>query len=355
MNQEATGKAQQTLPEIKVNLEALLGIYRLGARGNPRRMEVPPGQVIVLSYGHEFADAGGLPEVYLAGEVVAPDPLRKGMLHWAIRLAEFPGRIDIRLSRILAAISQGEGDPASITISFYTRLYDPILLLRRLGGKWEKAPDYSAFNQRVSEDVKTWLQALLERDIQIWSGDERDVLGMIFSELDEYLRRIGLRVDTTEGGSAASAVIFIRHYPSALYEIAFQFAKAERTLRHLPQRGVNVPQEIGLSEEEIRAITGSEERTGVAFFSALMRASPGVREQIAQWMERSGMPDAAHFIKTLYNEFPEREIKLSEQVLLSAIWNPWLTLGEWLKEMSESPTTRFQQIERRIRNLPVRS
>ncbi len=355
MNQEAIGEAQQTLPEIKVNLEPLLDIHRLGARGKPRRREVPPGQVIVLSYGHEFADAGGLPEVYLAGEVVAPDPLRRGVPCWAIQLAEFPGRVDIRLSRILAAISQGGGDPASITISFYARLYDPILLLRRFGGKWEKEPDCSAFNQRVSEDVKAWLQALLERDIQIWSGDEQDVLGKIFSELDEYLRRIGLRVDTTEGGPAASAVIFTRRYPLALYDIAFQFAKAERTLRHLLPRGVNIPKETGLLEEEVRRITGSEERAGVVFFRAVTDASPEARERVAQWMERSGMPDAARFIKTLYKNFTEREIKLSEQVLLSAIRNPWLTRGEWLKEMSESPTTRFQQIERKRKSLPVGS
>lgn len=338
-----------------MNLEVLLDIYRLGAKGRPRIAEVPPGQVIVLSYGHEFADASGLPEVYLPGEVAARDPSRKGVPCWAIHLAEFPGRVDVRTHRLLAAISQGENDHASITMSFYVRLYDPILLLRRTGGKWEKQEDRSAFNRRISEDLREWLQALIERDIQIWSGDEQDVLGKIFSELDDYLRRIGLRVDTTEGGSMTSAVIFSRHYPPTLYNLALQFAKAERALQHLLHRTVDFPQEVGLSEEEVRHIAASGERPGVAFFRTVSNASSEMRERIAQWMERSGMPDAASFIKTLYGKFPEREIKLSEQVLLSAIRNPWLTRGEWLKEMSELPATRFLQIERRIKNLPVGS
>lgn len=340
--------------ELKTDLIVFLGAIRLGYKGAPRKQEVPPGQVIVLSYGYEFADASGVPEVYLVGEVVARDPLRKGVPCWAIHLAEFPGRVDIRTSRVLAAISRGEDDPASMSLSFYVRLYDPILLLRRTGGKWEKEGS-STFNQRINEDVREWLQALFEKDIQIWSGDEQDVLEKIFSELDEYLRRIGLRVDTTEDSSTTSAVIFTRHYPSALYDLAFQFAKAERALRYLLQRGVGVPQEVGFSEEEVRRIATSDERAGVAFFRAVTNALPETRERVAQWMERSGTPDAAQFIKTLYKKFPEREIKLSEQVLLAAIRNPWLTRGEWLKEMAESPISRFQQIERRIRSLPVGS
>lgn len=343
--------------KIKSDLVVFLGATRLGYKGAPRKLEVPPGQVIVLSYGYEFADASGLPEVYQVGEVVACDPLRRGVPCWAIQLAEFPGRVDVRASRVLAAISRGEDDPASMTISFYVRLYDPILLLRRKGGKWEewKKENISALNQSINEDVTERLRALLEKDLQIWSGDERDVLGGIFSELDKYLRSIGLEVDTTEGGSTTSAVIFTRHYPSALYDLAFQFSKAERALRHLLQRGVGVPQEVGFSAEEVRRIAASVERAGVAFFRAVTNASPETRELVAQWMERSGMPDAAQFIKTLYEKFPEREIKLSEQVLLSAIRNPWLTRGEWLKEMAESPISRFQQIERRIRSLPVGS
>lgn len=353
MEQKTSGENQRALPEIKANLEVLLDVYRLGEKGKPQRAEVLPGHFIVLSYGYEFSDASGVPDVYLAGEVVARDPLRRGVPCWAIHLAEFPGRVDVRISRMLAAISRGQDDPASVNLSCYIRLYAPIDLLRRTGGKWEKE-NRSAFNQRVNEDLREWLQALLERDIQIWSGDEQDVLGKIFSELDEYLRRIGLRVDTTEGGSTTSAVIFTRHYPPALYDLAFQFAKAERALRHLLQRGVDIAQEVGLSEE-VRRIATSDERTGVAFFRAVTNASPETRERVAQWMERSGTPDAAQFIKTLYKKFPEREIKLSEQVLLSAIRNPWLTRGEWLKEMSESPASRFQQIERRIRSIPVGS
>jgi hypothetical protein len=355
MSQEVANSAKQSFTEIKANLEVIQGAFRLGARGSPRKMEVPVGHVVVLSYGHEFADASGLPEVYFAGEVVQRDPKRKGVPCWAVQLSEFPGRVDLQARQVLAAISQSEDDPASIRISFYIRLYDPILLLRRIGGKWEQEADRASFNRQIQADVESWLRSLLERDIQIWSGDERDVLGRIFYELDEFLRRMGLRVDTTDGGAATSAMIFTRYYPPALYDLSFQFAQAERLLRHLFQQGANIPQATGLSEEDVHRIAVSEDRAGTALFRTLMDAAPGVKEKIAQWLEASGKREAASFIKTLYKKYQEREIKLSEQVLLSAIRNPWLTQGEWLKEMSESPATRFQQIERRVRSIPLGS
>jgi len=337
--------------DIKVDLDVIQIAFNPGRRG----FRVPVGSVVVLSYGHGFTDASGLPEVYLAGEVVRHDPVRKGVPCWAVQLSEFPGRVDLQARQVLAAISQSEDDPASIRISFYIRLYDPILLLRRTGGKWEKEADRAVFNERIQADVENWLRALLDRDIQIWSGDERDVLERIFSELDEFLRRMGLRVDTTDGGTETLAMIFTRHYPPALYDLAFQFAQAERLLRHLFQQGANIPQATGLSEEDVHRIAVSEDRAGTALFRVLMDAAPGVKEKIAQWLEASGKREAASFIKTLYKKYQEREIKLSEQVLLSAIRNPWLTQGEWLKEMSESPATRFQQIERRVRSIPVGS
>ncbi len=334
--------------DIKVDLDIILSVFKLGGKGFP----VPVGSVVVLSYGHVFTDAVGLPEVYLAGEIVQRDPKRKEAC-WAVQLSEFPGRVDLHARQVLAAISQGENDPASIDMSFYIRLYDPILLLRRIGGKLEKEADRASFNERIKADVENWLRALLDRDIQIWSRDERDVLGRIFSELDDFLGRMGLRVDTTTGGPATSAMIFTRHYPPALYNLAFQFAQAERLFRHLFQQGVNISQATGLSQDDVQRIAGSQERPGTALFSVLMDAAPDVKEKIAQWLESSGKREAASFVKTLYKEYQEQEIKLSEQVLLSAIRNPWLTQGEWLKEMSESPVTRFQQIEHRLKSIPV--
>jgi hypothetical protein len=343
---------QQSLMEIKVNLEVLQEAFRLGVRGAPRQKEVPVGHVIVLSYGYEFVDVSGWPEVYSAGEIVRHDPLRRGVPCWAIQLSEFPGRVDVQARQVLAGISRSEDDPASLRMSCYVRLHDPILLLRRTGGKWEKESDRKAFNERVNADVRDWLQALFDKDLQIWSGDEQDVLKRIFSELDEFLRRIGLRVDTIDEGAITSAIIFVRHYPASLYDLAFQFAQAERFLRYLHQQGEDVRQKTGFADEEIGMIIRSQERAGVALLRALMGAPPDVKRQFSRWLKSSNIPEAASFVEEiLSNKYQEREIKLSEQVLLSAIRNPWLTQGEWLKEMTESPMTRFQQIERRIKRI----
>jgi len=336
--------------QIRLNLEIITNAIRLGGKGAPQRFIVPIGRVIVLSCGSEFADAGGLPEVYLAGERVALSPLRGSVPCWALEFLEFPGKVEIEASQFLPAISRDESDLAHLHISFYIRLHDPVLLLRRMGGKWEREEDRAAFNQRVIEDLQAWLKSLLEKDLQIWSDDESVVLERLFSSTNDYLSRIGLRIDTTAGEAPSRAILFMRRYPSALYDLAFQFAKAERLLRHQAQQGASPP-EVGLPEEAVRRIVSSEERAGVALFQEVVNASPPEREQVARWMEQSAVPDAARFIKTLYKTFSEREIRLSEQVLLSAIRNPWLARGEWLRDMSESPDTRFRQIERRIKSL----
>lgn len=334
-------------PIIRFNLEVLSGALRLDGRGAPRQLVVPVGRVIVLSYGYEFADTGGLPEVYLAGEIITRNRLRAGVPCWALELLEFPGKVEIEASQFLPEISQSENDRASLYLSFYIRLYDPILLLRRTAGKWEKEEERLGYNQRTAEDLRVWLASLLEKDLRLWSDDEQDVLRRVFTEVDGYLRRIGLRVDTAEDGSAATAMTFTRRYPRLLHDLAFQFIKAERLIRRLAERDKPSLQGLGLSDRAIRAIRENDEPAGTALFTTLQEAPPDVKRQIADWLSEQGMQKARSFIQDL-EKYSEREAKLSEQVLLAAIRNPWLTQGEWLRKVSEPPLSRFQQIERKI-------
>lgn len=336
--------------DVRVSIEVLVNAIRLdGRRGTS--VSVLPGQVVVLSHGGESADAGGVPEVYLAGEVATPNRLDKSAPCWAVQLKEFPGRVDVQARRSLAAISSSTEDTASLTLSFYIRLRDPLLLLRRTGAKWETEKDRDAFNRGIESDLKEWLSTLLESDLQIWSGDESSVLVRVLQSANDYLDRIGLRVDTLGGGGGTSGIIFRRKFPTRLYDLAFQFAQAERALR-LGNIDVKTS---GLSEEQVKSIASSQERAGVALFKHLMEAPPDVKQRLAEWLSQQGMPEAASFIRNLYGKVREREVALSEQVLLSAIRNPWLTQGEWLREISESPQTRFQKIDNRIRSLTMGS
>lgn len=349
-----TDVSPQAIPDssldVKVRMDVLVHALRLGGRkGDPTSISVPPGHVVVLSHGGELADPGGKPNVYLAGEVATRSRYHKSVPCWALQLREFPGRVDIHARRVLAAISPSDEDQASLSLSFYVRLRDPMLLLRRAGGKWETEKDRDDFNRRLESEVKEWLEALLEQDLRIWSGDTSSVLTSVFQAADDYLRRIGLRVDTTDGGESTSALIFTRRFPSRLYDLAFQFAQGERALR---LGGPSICEKSGIPESEAQAITASSDRAGVALFRWLMGARPEARKQLADWLSQLGMQDAASFIRNLYlGKVKEREVALSEQVLLSAIRNPWLTQGEWLRQASESPLTRFQQIEDKIRGL----
>lgn len=329
-------------PSVEIRCSPILNAFQLGKKGSPRKVSVPVGQVIVLNYGGETADAGGLPEVYLAGEIVVRDPLRGDVPCWAVVLAEFPGKGELRLSRPLSAISVSAEDLATFHLRFFICLYDPILLLRRASGGWEKREDQDKFNKGLEEELQAWLEHYLEgRGVQVWSGDENAVLNGIFSALDEKLRGMGLRVDD---------IALHRHYPARLYEIALQFARAESSIGHsFNEDRKQIAHDTGLSEDALMQITKSKERKGVALHRALVDAPPESRKQAAKWLEGHGLSEMSDHLKKLYSgEYSELDIRLSEQVLLSAIRNPWLTLGERLQELSEMPATRFWEVHSQI-------
>lgn len=335
---------------IQVDLEIVYNAFVLGRRKGPRQASVPVGRVFVLSHDHDTFDQEGLPEVYLAGEVVSKSRLRGKAQCWVVELAEFPGKVSFRVIQPLAAISQTEDDVASLDASFYIRLQDPILLLRRAGGKWMTEQDRTSLNERVKEDIRERLRQIIASRIQLWSGDERQVYGEIFSGLDGELRRIGLRVDTT--GAMEMPIVALRRYPASLYEIALQFAKAERMAQYMIDAGQQevLIEQTGLSQRNLTAIEAASEERGVGLFLVLKDAPSEVKRRMADWLEEQGAKMVATFVRELYSTEPsEQEVKLSEQVLLAALRNPMLTVGEWLQRGSEAPqVTLFQRLQSRL-------
>jgi len=344
----------QSSPNIQVRLEIIRQTFVLKSK---ERIAVPIGSVYVLAHDHETYDEGGLPEVYLAGEVVRKSPLRKDKTKcWVVELAEFPGRVTFRIAQPLAGISLTGGDTASVEARFLIRLYDPLLVLRRGGWSMEKEP--FEFNKSLSDDLCRFLEkTLYSAGIQLWSGDETRVFGRIFSDLDDYLQSVGLRIDTVNPQAVAPSIIAFRRYPQALYEIALQFAQAERTVRHLISAGKReaLTNKLGLSDRDLDAIALGEGRDGVALFRRIITASSEVKPRMITWLKEMGAGLAAVFIDGLMaDKHVERSIKLSEQVMLNAIRNPMLTIGEWLQQEEGEPfrLTRFQRIENRLRLPP---
>ncbi|HDQ05257.1 MAG TPA: hypothetical protein ENN36_00850 [Candidatus Bathyarchaeota archaeon] len=359
MSDKITVKAQEMLGEpvssnpvigIKVELQVILKSSVLGGKKESERINVPPGSVFVLSYDFASQDAGGFPEVYLAGEEVSKEELRDKAECRAVELKEFPGKGEFEVETALAAISRTSEDPAAITASYRIRLHDPLLFLRFAGGEWQANQTLTEPNRKVSEDLKQHLEGILRQSgLQLWSGDERNVFEKIRRQLDEYLMRIGLRIDPE--------VYILRQYPQDLYEIALQFGRSEQVIRYENEAGhlKALAEQIGLSERELVNVCASPERLGVGFFQSLIQTPQSEKERIALWLKNKGVTKAASFVERLYAtedsgpKYSDQDIKLSEQVILAAIRNPMLTIGEWLREGSEvAVPTRFQRLQSRI-------
>jgi hypothetical protein len=348
----STEDSYPTLPDnilIQIELEPIYNAFTLekGYEGS-----VPAGRIFVLSYDHDTYDQEGLPEVYLAGEVVSKNRLRGDVQCQVAELAEFPGKVSFRVIQSLTAISQTDDDVASLDASFYVRLRDPLLLLRRAGGNWMTERGRATFNEEVREVIRERLGQILTSRIQLWSEDEHQLYEKIFSSLDDGLRRIGLCVDTSNANAPETSIIAVRRYPANLYEIALQFAKAERTIRYMIEVGEHdkLVEQTGFSENDLRDLVVIEAETGVGLLLQLRGASPEMKEKVADWLETQGVKIAAAFVRDLYaEENAQQAIKLSEQVLLAAIRNPMLTMGEWLQRGSDIPQAPlFQRLQSRV-------
>lgn len=333
--------------EVQVQLEIVLQAFKLN-RKNPRRA-VPPGRVYVLQ------SEDGLLELYSPGEVVSLSQLWGKPQCQVIELVEFPGSITLNVTQFLAAISCSEDDVASLRTSFNIRLRDPFTFLKHMSrDNWEEKAIRDNLHKKIDEDIKRRAEALLSSSVQLWSGDERQVYERIFSPLDEELRMFGLCLDTTVH-AAEPPFLALRKYPANLHNIALQFAIAERTVRYLTAMGSkDLGNQIGLSKD-LKTINAATEEEGLAFFLAVRQNQQEV-DKIAAWLKGQNLQEAASFVENLYStsgQWSAQETALSEQVILAAIRNPMLTVGEWLRESpGATQLTLFQRLRDRIAALP---
>ncbi len=352
--------SQGESPRIELRGFAVLnGITELGRKKGPRKVVVPLGQIFVVAYDFNTYGLRGIPEVYLAGEKILKDELRKDQTCLVFALPEFPGMVYVRAQQPLPAISQTSDDVARLEVSFHLRISKPVLLLERLGSKLgvkgSLGEQAAALTADIERTIKDTLKQVLSSKLQMWSSDE-DALGSeILSRLDEGLSRWGLRVDSSD--SMNRPIVLLREFPSTLYEIALQFARGEKTLFNMLNSGTNqrpILKDTGLTERHVVILQERKhDPSGVTLFALLTDASDDTKKKVSKWLENQGLGKAAKFLRDLYfdGEIEERNIKLSEQVLLAAIKNPMLTRGEWLKRGEEIDISAFQRMETRIRTV----
>lgn len=329
-----------------IDLDIVLDAFALGGKGKYNCASVPVGRVFVLSHDYETFDQDGYSEVYLAGETVIKNPRRKDSDCEVAELAEFPGDIGFRANQFIAAVSQTEDDVAVFDLKIPIRLEDPVLVLRRSGGKWKTIEDRDNINKKVSDEINEWLEQFLRTKIQLWSGTESDVTNKIISAIDGMLKKWGLRVDTMGLQDLGFNILKPRSYPPLIYEIVAQLAHGEELLiEAYSKRQDEFYNESGLTAENLSTILATSKRevtgSGEGVFLVIKHGSNDLRNELSKWFEiQIGAITASNFIRDLYLQEPrpsQKNIRLTEQIIIAALRNPILGLGEWFEKGQMNP------------------
>ena len=299
---------------------------------------VPPGEIVVVMFGFEYEDAGGIPNIFLQGEKIEPHMFRNDVAYQVAVLSEYPGYVTINGEDELVAISEGEKIRLSLSVPIRVSLQNLVPLLGKFL-KLEISPNQ--FNRNVNEWVVSIVKDIVANYTYLWTGDRDAILSELMRQLGERLPK-GLAVDV-------DGISFIRQYPERLYEIALEFMVAEHSIQDFfdVQKGGDLYDFFHkvANRRNIRT-----DRDGAAFFTALAEASSQEKKMVAKWLDGLGLSVAASFVNQLYGDSGhlERERKLSEQMVLHAIRNPWLTWGERLTDAATSPISRLRALERKV-------
>ncbi len=330
-------------PQIKIDLSMIKDAFPVGKRVRFGHVNVPIGQIFV--FGQEALDESGFAEVHLGGETILFRKKDKNSLVAA--LAEAPGEIRCISNQWLAGISVSKENVAKISIQIPVTLHDPLQTLKRSGGAWMFENGRRNIDHDLCELIEHRLQEILADDIQFWSGKSPEILDKICMALNRDLGEWGLLVK-------AESVSIVRQLPKTLYEIILQFSKAEQTILDslsVGQKALVIDQSSLSADDLIRIEVSSESEDsgrGQGLFLVLrdrmpmLGQSPASLTKVLNWLRILGGASAANYLneitrlysRTTMADFdPTVEpgvsnIRLSEQVLLSAFRNPLIGLGE---------------------------
>lgn len=324
---------------IKIHL--LINAFYLGGKKQPKRTSVPVGQIFVATFNNDAFDQDGYPEVYLAGESITVRKGQKSKQCQIVVLTEFPGDIRFILRQPLVGISLSSEDLASVSFMLCLRLYDPIKVLQRAGGKWLTEADRESLDNDFNSFFYHRLIEIQQDRLGLWSAEQREVSNRIFKSLKDDMDRWGLQADTLS---------VVRRYPVLLTEIVLELARVEQYIADLPPEDRSrLIQDLGLRPEARLALeaasTQKERPRGLWLVNIVRNGTEAMRQGIVKLLESQAAPSAARSIQELYTSGHEdQEVKLSEQVLIAALRNPMLCLGEYLETGSEISGSSHSQL-----------
>jgi hypothetical protein len=327
------------------NLRIVLDSSLISARKQPQFQSVDPGFVVVVNHAIGQYDQDGQEEYYWSGDTIIRNKLQSGSQYRITKLAEFPGEITFTATAYLPGISQTESDLASMYLKLRPRVVEPGRTLRYSGGQYMLEKERAQFDKKVNDAVNEWLSQKLAGRAQLWSDLPHEVYDSIISALNGELKAVGLQIDPTPTAITGTSLTASapRRFPPALYEIVFQFAKAERILLEaMTAQDKLLLDQTGLAEKDLLAIKAVAEQKvngpGAGVFIVVKNGSPALREKFSGWLIGQAAATASKFLRDVYADAThEAGAKLSEQVLLGAFRNPVLAVGEWYDPARTDP------------------
>ena len=333
-------------PQIDVNFGVVKDAYPIGKALHSGRLNVPIGQVFV--FGNMGIDEGGFSEVYLGRETILPG--RKDRKSLVAVLAEVPGEINCMANQWLAGISVSKDNVAKVSLKIPIFLNDPVQVLKRSGGAWMSVDGRKNIDHDNNEQIEHRLQEIMTDRIQFWSGEPHEILDRVCTMLNRDLSEWGLLIK-------AESISIIRQLPKTLYEIVTQFSKAEQAILDSLANGrrTQVIDQSSLTDEDLTFIEAASEREnagrGEGLFMVLrdrmstLASKPDVFTKLFNWIRIHGGASAVNYAseiirlygRTTQSDFDSNkepgvsDIKLSEQVLLSAFRNSLIGLGEMIE------------------------
>lgn len=320
--------------QVEISVELLMNTLELDYKKQVPRVSVPPGQTYVLSRGFGMFDQDSFPEVYLAGEIIEQSRHRKDVPAFVIQLYEYPGTIRSTIHQWLAGISVSGEDVGTANFNLPLYLHDPIQTVRRAGKILSQPNGRQQVDAELVEQLTNRIRDVFTDRIQIWSAEKATVLERLSESLASDLREWGLRLKPEVDS-------LVRHYPHNLYEVVFQFAKAEREILDdtIIDEKSTVLKDALFSLDDIvfiKSTAKQDDVNGSGLFLKLrekkLSGNPQIREKVVNWLSTVAGSVAAEFVNSLYSgKYSETETSLSEQVVLASIRNPMLALGEYLE------------------------
>ncbi len=349
LSSQEPGHAGESVNNLRIDLTDFEPIVQILSIATKTNTAVPTGTVVFAPHDRGPSDRDRFPEFYLDGETIVTKQFRRDESRLLFVFARTPGRLAFHDKVYLNGISQTHSDVAAVHLEYDFRVENPKKYLDR-----NADPDFEQRRQKIKEqlrfDIHSQVESFWDENNEvIWTAERiANVADLIHSQLDDKLKGSGLRL--------SKAMIARRQFPRNLRELALEFKSAERelvNLQHHKRSALYARLGLGMSDwVRLQSDSQKYDAIGVGLLFAAKRCRNNI-QPFLDWLEERDEPApfARKYFEDLYSKVGEAHaqgekisgclnhtsVELSEQVLLSALRNPALGIGELDEGEVEKP------------------